>query len=163
MDYVLYSCSFGIMQFVCDSSPMTAMCLLVTDSQHVKCSILSLAHITVLHTYMWSIVKDGVAIVCLLVGWSVGLSVSTMNPTKTTEVINMSICFWTWVCPRKHVLDRSVNWCNLANIIELCGDAAFLKITLTTTPQPFYSPFYGTTRMSRCQKRTSGLYGARED
>jgi len=32
-----------------------------------------------------------------------------------------------------------------------------------TTPQPFYDPFSGTTRVSRCQKRTSGLYGARED
>jgi len=32
-----------------------------------------------------------------------------------------------------------------------------------TTPQPFYSPFSGTTRLSQCQKRTSGLYGARED
>ena len=27
----------------------------------------------------------------------------------------------------------------------------------TTTPQPFYGPFSGTTRVSRCQKRTSGL------
>jgi len=26
-----------------------------------------------------------------------------------------------------------------------------------------YGPFSGTTRVSRCQKRTSGLYGARED
>ena len=26
------------------------------------------------------------------------------------------------------------------------------------TPQPFYGPFSGTTRVSRCQKRTSGLY-----
>jgi len=31
------------------------------------------------------------------------------------------------------------------------------------TPQPFYGPFSGTTRVSRCQNRTSGLYGARED
>jgi len=30
-------------------------------------------------------------------------------------------------------------------------------------PQPFYGPFSGTTWVSRCQKRTSGLYGARED
>jgi len=29
--------------------------------------------------------------------------------------------------------------------------------------QPFYGPFSGTTRVSQCQKRTSGLYGARED
>jgi len=26
--------------------------------------------------------------------------------------------------------------------------------------QPFYGPFYGTTRVSRCQKRTSLFYGA---
>ena len=32
----------------------------------------------------------------------------------------------------------------------------------TTPPQPFYGPFSGTTRVSRCQKRTNGLYGAKE-
>jgi len=32
-----------------------------------------------------------------------------------------------------------------------------------SVPQPFYGPFSGTTRVSRCQKRTSGLYSARED
>ena len=31
------------------------------------------------------------------------------------------------------------------------------------TTQPFYGPFSETTGLSRCQKRTSGLYGARED
>jgi len=35
--------------------------------------------------------------------------------------------------------------------------------TTTTTPQPFYGLFSGTTRVSQCQKRTSGLHGARED
>jgi len=30
----------------------------------------------------------------------------------------------------------------------------------TATPQPFYGPFSGTTRVIRCQK--NGLYGARE-
>jgi len=35
--------------------------------------------------------------------------------------------------------------------------------TTTTTPQPFYGPFSRTIRVSRCKKRTSGLYGARED
>jgi len=32
-----------------------------------------------------------------------------------------------------------------------------------TPPQPFYGPFSGTIRVRRCQKRTSGLYGARGD
>jgi len=35
--------------------------------------------------------------------------------------------------------------------------------THTHTHTPFYGPFSGTTRVSRCQKRTSGLYGAKED
>jgi len=34
---------------------------------------------------------------------------------------------------------------------------------ISPPPQPFYGPFSGTIRVSRCQKRTSGLYGARED
>jgi len=38
-----------------------------------------------------------------------------------------------------------------------------ISTTTTTTPQPFYSPFSGTTQVSLCQNRTSGLYGARED
>ena len=33
----------------------------------------------------------------------------------------------------------------------------------TTTPQSFYGSFSGTTRVSQCQKRSSGLYGAKED
>jgi len=37
------------------------------------------------------------------------------------------------------------------------------KINVMQPPQPFYGPFSRTTRVSRCQKRTSGLYGARED
>ena len=37
------------------------------------------------------------------------------------------------------------------------------KTTKTPTlPQPFYGPFSATTRVSRCQKRTPGLYGARQ-
>jgi len=43
-----------------------------------------------------------------------------------------------------------------------------LQMTIITTdqlntpppPQPFYGPFSGTTRVSQCQQRTSGLYGA---
>ena len=36
-----------------------------------------------------------------------------------------------------------------------------ILVDTTTPPQPFYSPFSGTTQVSRCLKRTSGLYGAR--
>ena len=34
---------------------------------------------------------------------------------------------------------------------------------IPSKPQPLYGPLSGTTRESRCQKRTSGLYGARRD
>ena len=37
------------------------------------------------------------------------------------------------------------------------------QINTTTTPQPFYGPFSETAQVSQCQKRTSGLYSARED
>jgi len=39
----------------------------------------------------------------------------------------------------------------------------YVECNNTTTPQPFYGPFSGTTRVSRCQKRTYGLYGVRGD
>jgi len=38
-----------------------------------------------------------------------------------------------------------------------------IGLVYCTTPQPFYGAFSGTTWMSRCQKKNSGLYGARED
>ena len=41
--------------------------------------------------------------------------------------------------------------------------AVLNQMHTTTPPQPFYGPFSRTTRVSQCQKRTSGLYGARED
>ena len=34
--------------------------------------------------------------------------------------------------------------------------------TTPPPPQPFYGPFSRTTRVSQCQKRTSGLHGARK-
>ena len=38
-----------------------------------------------------------------------------------------------------------------------------IQSLLPPPPQPFYGPFSGTTRVSRCQKRNSGLYGAGGD
>jgi len=46
------------------------------------------------------------------------------------------------------------------------ASSLFLRFLIALSPpppQPFYSPFSGTTRVSWDQKRTSGLYGARED
>ena len=41
-----------------------------------------------------------------------------------------------------------------------CPKHKFLWQHHTTTPQPFYCSFSGTTRVCQCQKRTSGLYDA---
>jgi len=51
------------------------------------------------------------------------------------------------------------HWCigGLHTIINLVQHNAH------TYTQPFYGPFSGTTQVSWCQKRTSGLYGARKD
>jgi len=44
------------------------------------------------------------------------------------------------------------------------GDGGFYGRPIPhTTPQPFHGPFSRLTLVSECQKRTSGLYGARED
>jgi len=45
---------------------------------------------------------------------------------------------------------------NYLLLIKVCliSFLAFLSLSVTTTPQPFYGPFSGTTRVSRCQKRT---------
>jgi len=48
------------------------------------------------------------------------------------------------------------------NCLRNCYQQYLSCTTTTTTPQPFYGPFSGTTRVSQWQKRTSGLYGARE-
>jgi len=42
-------------------------------------------------------------------------------------------------------------------------EAKRITLDYSKPPQPFYGPFSGTTLVSRCQKRISGLYGARED
>jgi len=46
---------------------------------------------------------------------------------------------------------------------QITNKHVLLLTTSPPPPQPFYGPFSGTTRVSWCQKRTSGLYCARED
>jgi len=43
------------------------------------------------------------------------------------------------------------------------NDNKIIVLIIMMIPQQFYGPFSGTTRVSRCQNRTSGLYGASED
>jgi len=44
-----------------------------------------------------------------------------------------------------------------SQVLRQCGAAPHAHI------QPYYDPFSRTTQVSRCQKKSSGLYGARED
>jgi len=44
---------------------------------------------------------------------------------------------------------------------RFCGISTYRLTTTHTTT--IFGPFSGTTRVRQCQKRTSGLYGARED
>jgi len=66
------------------------------------------------------------SVVCL----SVGLSVTLVSPAEIAEPIDMSFGMWTWVGPRKHVLDKDARCRNRANTIgpSMCGsNAAFLS------------------------------------
>ena len=58
------------------------------------------------------------------------------------------------ICPQKLIY--------LIIIVIIFTTTATQQLT-TTTPQPFYGPFSATTQVSRCQKRTCELYGARDD
>jgi len=46
-------------------------------------------------------------------------------------------------------------------VLKVTDNHGLHGISGTHTPQPYYGPFSGTIRVSQCQKRTSGLYGAR--
>jgi len=52
-----------------------------------------------------------------IVAWSVCLSVTTTNPAKTAEPIEMPFGMWTRMDTEKHVLEGS-HWCHLANTTE---------------------------------------------
>jgi len=57
-----------------------------------------------------------------------------VNPAKMAETIEVPFDKWTWVDPRKYVLDIGARWRHLANMIEpsmSSGDAAFCQIPLT--------------------------------
>jgi len=46
---------------------------------------------------------------------------------------------------------------------QFLAELLWLLIRLQQQQPPFYGAFSGTTRVSRCQKKTSGLSGERED
>jgi len=66
---------------------------------------------------------------------------------------------------RRMMLSLPVHWWvtnNWFNIV-IPGYALTVVAELHTDTQPFYGPFSGTTRVNRCQKKSYGLYSARED
>ena len=59
------------------------------------------------------------------------LSVTVVSRAKTAEPIKMPFWMWTWMGPRKRVLDWGAPWRYLANTIEPCtcyGDVALCQI-----------------------------------
>jgi len=83
--------------------------------------------------------------------------------------------YWSTEANTKHwpwTSDITSSFLQQTRLLKIRGAAPITLILQcqyhihTTTPpppQPFYGPFSGTTWVSRCQKRTSALYGARED
>ena len=107
-------------------------------------------------------------------------SVKAPKETQSTEQDHPMISFFLYhqthegritVLPLCWPLDsRAYKWtwyaymsCKLSAPARNTTKSHKVWIFTTTTPQPFHGPFSGTTWVSRCQKRTSGLYGARED
>jgi len=96
--------------------------------------------------------------------------VSYMTRFQPTESVAWSLCD-SWaaclICQLMFTLNHrhftTVGSRHL-NETEQCNSNKELNFAADKPPpQPFYGHFSGTTRVSRCQKRTSGLYGARED
>ena len=64
---------------------------------------------------------------------------------------------------RTYVMEVGINSQQISYVHSVKNYLAVENGMNHTPPQPFYGPFSETTRVSQCQKRTSGLYGARED
>ena len=61
---------------------------------------------------------------------------------------------------------KTIDWLTERSVCRVrTGVTQFSRFptsSANTHTQLFFGPFSGTTRVSQCQKRTSGLYGARE-
>jgi len=59
-----------------------------------------------------------------------------------------------------HVTSRSRRGAYNLKLVNFDSPYTFSELSTTTT---YLQPFFWTTRVSQCQKRSSGLYGAREE
>ena len=83
----------------------------------------------------------------------------TRPPVKTVGLFHTAAKGW---------INRNNTHQNAITKIGLMSNDMYIQqfihwVHVHTHTQPFYGPFSATIRVSRCQKRTSGLYGARED
>jgi len=84
--------------------------------------------------------------------------------SKIVENSSVISVVWMLYQLRQQGLLGSKSWLQQNPLVLNCG-CQLMQVDLYTHThtQPFYGPFSGTTWVSWCQKRTSGLYGARGD
>ena len=70
---------------------------------------------------------------------------------------------WLASAPAKASVLQDYNKWGLASSNNCRCRRRMVPTISTPPPQPLYGPFPGTIRVRRCQKGTSGLYGARGD
>jgi len=90
----------------------------------------------------------------LAIFWARSAGIGIRKPLTLVEWYCLPVKCHSW-CPVQSVKALKTNNCCTSHLQQS-------DMLLNPPPQPFYGPFSGTTRVSRCQKRTSGLYGARE-
>ena len=137
-------------------------CILMEAVPHPLCQLpgtrtertVTTATTTTMFCFIWPAIYSGVTLITKLNSWKDGLESKGIK-------VNMN---------KPKVIISEESWNRLQNTgrwpCAVCGRGVgrnSIQCTSTTTPQPFYGPFSGTTRVGRCQKRTSGLNGARED
>jgi len=89
-------------------------------------------------------------------GWPIALP--AVSCAKMAEPIEMLFGIWTWVGPRKHVLDWDAHWHHLGNTIELSmcgGKTVCCQITLTTD---YYISLKVCHFLTVCLVRTSSQH-----
>jgi len=89
------------------------------------------------------------------------LTNASVLPGKMRKCENRIFSFWCCITALPELNQLLLDFISLHDLLYNYHTPWMMQ--LWPRPHPFYGPFSGTTRVSRCQKRTSGLYGARED
>jgi len=89
-----------------------------------------------------------------------------MSKSKISTWLFLPECFVIWLhlnLAKNNAINNKLTTEEHKSTLKRAEIAQSRKNVLTHTYTPVLRPFSGTTRVSRWQKRTSGLYGARED